>query len=234
MLLLESVALSAPAISIVIPTLDEAPALERNLPGLVARGSEVIVSDGGSRDRTRDVAESCGARFVDGARGRGPQLNRGARAASGDGLLFLHADTFLPQGAVAAVAHALATGSVGGGFEIRFASSRPVYRVGSRIVNLRTRWLRSPLGDQAQFASRAAFEELGGYPEWPILEDLEFIRKLKRLGRVTILAPAVATSARRFEEEGIARTLLRNWLIFALYYAGVSPRHLARWYRDVR
>ena len=91
-------------------------------------------------------------------------------------------------------------------------------------MNLRTRWLRSPLGDQAQFASRAAFEELGGYPEWPILEDLEFIRRLKRLGRVTILAPAVSTSARRFEDEGIARTLLRNWLIFALYYAGVSPR----------
>ena len=113
-------------------------------------------------------------------------------------------------------------------------SDRPIYRLGSAIVNLRTRWGRSPLGDQAQFASRKIFEELGGYPDWPILEDLEFIRRLKRKGKMAILEPAVATSTRRFEERGITRTIIRNWLIFALYFAGASPQRLARLYRHVR
>lgn len=213
---------------------NEAQALEKNLPGIVAAASEVIVSDGGSEDATRDLAERLGARVVSGPPGRGPQLNRGARASSSEGLLFVHADTVLPDGAVESVEHALASGAVGGGFQVDFASPRPVYRLGSRIVNLRTCWLRSPLGDQAQFASRTAFEELGGYPDWPILEDLEFIRRLKRLGKLAILEPPVATSARRFDERGITRTIVFNWLIFALYFAGVSPERLARLYRDVR
>ena len=152
-------------IAVVIPTLNEARALERNLPAIVAAAEEVIVSDGGSRDLTREIAENSGARVVRGPSGRGPQLNRGARAARSDGLLFLHADTVLPEGAVRSVASVLANGSAGGGFQIRFDSSRPIYRLGSRIVNLRTRWFRSPLGDQAQFVSRTAFEKLGGYPD---------------------------------------------------------------------
>ncbi|MCP4203962.1 MAG: glycosyltransferase family 2 protein, partial [bacterium] len=166
--------------------------------------------------------------------GRGPQLNRGAGASSADGFLFLHADTVLPSGAVQSVETALASGAVGGGFQVRFSSPRPIYKLGSRIVNLRTRWFRSPLGDQAQFATRAAFHEVGGYPDWPILEDLEFIRCLKRKGKIAILRPPVTTSARRFEERGITRTIIFNWLIFALYFAGVSPERLARLYRDVR
>ncbi len=205
-----------------------------NLPEIVAASEEVLVSDGGSEDLTRQIAANCGARVVSGPPGRGPQLNRGARAARGDGLLFLHADTVLPEGAVRSVANALANGSVGGGFQIRFASSRPIYRLGSSIVNLRTHWFQSPLGDQAQFVSRTAFEELGGFPDWPILEDLEFMRRLKRLGKVTILEPPVVTSTRRFEDRGITRTIAFNWLIFALYFAGVSPERLARFYHDVR
>ena len=217
-----------------IPALDEASALTRNLPAIIAEADEVVVSDGGSEDLTREVAANCGARVVSGSPGRGPQLNRGARASSGDGLLFLHADTVLPEGAVRSVASALANGSVGGGFQIRFASTRPIYRLGSSIVNVRTRWSRSPLGDQAQFVSRTAFEKLGGFPDWAILEDLEFMRRLKRQGRITILSPPVATSVRRFEDRGITRTIALNWLIFALYFAGVSPERLARLYRDVR
>ncbi|MCH7664534.1 MAG: TIGR04283 family arsenosugar biosynthesis glycosyltransferase [Acidobacteria bacterium] len=222
------------SIAVVIPTLNEASALASNLPEIVAASEEVLVSDGGSEDLTRQIAANCGARVVSGPPGRGPQLNRGARAARGDGLLFLHADTVLPEGAVRSVANALANGSVGGGFQIRFASSRPIYRLGSSIVNLRTHWFQSPLGDQAQFVSRTAFEELGGFPDWPILEDLEFMRRLKRLGKVTILEPPVVTSTRRFEDRGITRTIAFNWLIFALYFAGVSPERLARFYHDVR
>ncbi len=208
--------------------------MARNLPDIVAAADEVLISDGGSTDLTLEVAANCGARVVSGPSGRGPQLNRGARAARGDGLLFLHADTVLPEGAVRSVADALARGSVGGGFQIRFGSARPIYRLGSGIVNLRTRWFRSPLGDQAQFVSRSAFERLDGYPDWPILEDLEFMRRLKRLGKVAILEAPVVTSARRFEDRGITRTIVLNWLIFALYYAGVSPERLARLYRDIR
>lgn len=214
--------------------LNEARALEKNLPGIIAVASEVIVSDGGSEDATRDVAERLGARVISGPPGRGPQLNRGASASNANGLLFLHADTVLPDGAVGAIENALASGAVGGGFKVRFASPRPILRLGSRIVNVRTRWFRSPLGDQAQFANRTAFEDVGGYPDWPILEDLEFIRRLKRIGRVAILEPPVTTSARRFEDRGITRTILLNWLIFALYFAGISPERLARLYRDVR
>ncbi|MCP4200645.1 MAG: glycosyltransferase, partial [bacterium] len=166
-------------IAVIIPVLNEAWALEKNLPGIVSVAEEVIVSDGGSEDASHCVAERLGARVVTGAPGRGPQLNRGAGASSADGFLFLHADTVLPSGAVQSVENALASGAVGGGFQVRFASPRPIYKLGSRIVNLRTRWFRSPLGDQAQFATRAAFHEVGGYPDWPILEDLEFIRCLK-------------------------------------------------------
>ena len=218
----------------IVPTLDEAEALERYLPATLAAAAEVVVSDGGSTDGTRDVALALGARVVCGEPGRGPQLNRGARATNASALVFLHADTVLPAGALAAVGRALAAGAVGGGFLIRFDSNRPVYRLGSRVVNLRTRWSRSPLGDQAQFASRAAFARLGGYPEWPILEDLEFMRRLKRHGHVVILGPPVATSVRRFEKSGIAKTLLVNWTIFALFFAGVSPMRLERLYRTVR
>jgi rSAM/selenodomain-associated transferase 2 len=234
LLLLASTALDPRAISVVIPARNEAQALERNLPAIVSAASEVVVSDGASSDATLKIAADCGARVIEGPPGRGSQLNRGARSAQGEGLLFLHADTQLPGSALESVASALGSGSPGGGFLIRFDSRQPVYRIGSTVVNLRSRWFRTPLGDQAQFASRSAFESVGGYPEWPLLEDLEFIRRLKRLGKLAILEPAVSTSPRRFEQGGIARTLLLNWLIFTLYYAGVSPPRLAKLYRDVR
>ncbi len=218
----------------IVPTLNEAEALEQNLPALLAATPEVVVSDGGSDDGTAEIAEGLGARVVSGAAGRGPQLNLGAGATRAPALVFLHADTVLPTGALDAVSTSLANGSVGGGFRVRFDSDRPIYRLGSAIVNLRTRLSRSPLGDQAQFTDRAAFDALGGYPDWPILEDLEFMRRLKRRGRIAILEPPVATSARRFDDRGITRTILLNWLIFGLYFAGASPERLAGLYRHVR
>lgn len=200
----------------------------------MAVADEVVVSDGGSRDGTREVATSLGARVVVGPAGRGPQLNRGAAATGADLLLFLHADTALPPGGVEAVRGAAALGCRGGGFRVRFEPATPLMRLGAVLVNARTRLTRLPLGDQAQFATRTAFVELGGYRDWPLLEDLDFARRLKRQGHVTILPLAVATSARRFRRQGAARTVATNWLIWGLFLCGVSPWRLARLYGAVR
>lgn len=220
-----------PRLAAVIPTLDEEDQLRRHLPRTIELVDEVVVADGGSADATVGVATALGARVVTGAAGRGRQLNRGAAAATADVLLFLHADTVLTPQAVAALRRALADGFDGGGFLCRFDNPRPIYRLGERIVNLRTRLTRCPLGDQAQFVTREAFASLGGYRDWPLLEDLDLIRRLRKTFRVAVLAPPVVTSARRYEEKGIARTIAINWAIFALFALGVPAERLQRLYR---
>jgi rSAM/selenodomain-associated transferase 2 len=214
----------------VIPTLDEEARIGATVRRALVESERVIVSDGGSRDATVAVAREAGAVVVSGAPGRGPQLNRGAAEAGADLLLFLHADTDLPEDAARRIREATAGGAVGGGFALRWDAPGLLYRLGERWINLRTRWTRAPLGDQAQFCTRAAFEAAGGFPAWPILEDLRFIRRLGRQGRLAILTPPVVTSARRFERLGIARTVAINWTIYLLYFLGVSPHRLARLY----
>jgi rSAM/selenodomain-associated transferase 2 len=221
-------------LSIVVPTLNEEVWVGHLLAGARAQADELIVTDGGSTDRTVEVARRLGARVVAGPPGRGGQLNRGAAAAGGDVLLFLHADTRLPAGAALAVLAAVAGGAVGGGFRVRFDDRRPLMRFGGFLATLRTRLTRLPLGDQAQFVTRETFERLGGYRDWPILEDLDFARRLKRAGRVAILAQPVTTAARRFNARGALATVARNWLIWLLFSLGAEPRRLARLYRDVR
>jgi rSAM/selenodomain-associated transferase 2 len=223
-------------VSIVVPTLDEEEALRRHLPEAREQADEVVVSDGGSRDATVQVARELGARIVEGPEGRGGQLHRGALAARGDVLLFLHADTSLPSGAVASVRRAVSEGAVGGAFLMRFReeTEKPVLRLGGRLVRLRTRWLRIPLGDQAQFATRAAYEAVGGFPDWPILEDLYFIRRLRRHGRLAMVPLVVTTSGRRFVRRGVVPTLATNYLVWTLYALGVSPQRLSRLYRHFR
>jgi len=226
--------LQPPSVAILIPTLDEEANLELLLPTVLAVADQVVVSDGGSQDDTVAVAESFGVPVVRGEPGRGGQLNRAAAASDADVLLFLHADTELPEGAVERVRRAIADGAVGGGFLAHFASEKPIMGLGSRLVDLRTRWLRTPLGDQAQFARREAFLALGGYRDWPILEDLDFMRRLKRIGRIEIIAAPVRTSARRYEQGGVVRTVAINWMLWALYFLGVSPRRLGHLYRNIR
>ena len=218
-------------VAAIIPTLNEESSLRRNLPGVLSAADEVVVSDGGSRDSTLCLAAELGARVVSGPPGRGPQLNRGAAATRSDALLFLHADTRLPTGALPAIREALDGGMIGGGFQVRFDTDHKVMALGSGLVRLRTRMTRSPLGDQAQFVRRTTFDELGGFRDWPILEDLDLVRRMKRCGEIAILPLEVVTSARRYLESGIARTVAVNWLIWALYFAGVPPRELARLYR---
>ena len=215
----------------VIPTLDEAGTLPELLPPLVAAAQEVIVSDGGSQDGTPELARSLGARVVAGGRGRGAQLNRGAAAATAPILLFLHADTKISREALEAAERAVAEGAEGGGFRVRFSSPSRLMAFGAGWINLRTRLCGWPLGDQAQFLARRVFEEMGGFPEWPILEDLELARRLCRRGRLRLVPLAVTTSARRFESQGRLRTVATNWTIWTLFFLGVSPARLARLYR---
>lgn len=224
-------------LAIVVPALDEEEALRRHLPAALAVADEVVVSDGGSRDGTLEVARGLGARVVCGPAGRGGQLNRGAAAAmaaAADILLFLHADTRLPPGGAAAVRAAAQKGAPGGAFLLSFGGERLAQRLGARMVNWRTRRLRVPLGDQAQWMTRQVFERLGGFEDWPLLEDLDMMRRLRRLPGFTIIEQEVTTDARRFHELGTVRTVATNWLIWLLFLCGVPPHRLARLYRHIR
>ena len=223
-----------PRITIVVPTLDEEAAVSRWLPEALRHCDELVVSDGGSVDRTVEIARQLGARVAVGPAGRGGQLNRGAAIAGGHVLVFLHADTRLPDGAADAIRRAIGAGAAGGAFRVRFDDPGRVFRFGAALANLRARVTRVPLGDHAQFATRDAFERIEGFAEWPILEDVDLMRRLRRAGRVVVLDLEVTTSARRFRADGPLRTVLRNWLIWLLFAVGVPPRRLARLYRDIR
>lgn len=224
-------------LAIVVPTLNEAETLRRTLPPALAAlepRDELVVSDGGSGDGTVEVARALGARVVTGPPGRGGQLNRGAAATDADVLVFLHADTTLPPDGPRAIRQAVAAGAGGGAFLLRFDVDRPLQRLGARLINARTRLVRIPLGDQAQFATREAFSSLGGFQDWPILEDLDFALRLRRHGRMVVVEDFVTTGARRFVEQGAVRTVATNWLIWLLFLLGVPPRRLARLYRHIR
>jgi rSAM/selenodomain-associated transferase 2 len=221
-------------LAIVVPTLNEEAGLRRNLPAALAAADELVVSDGGSTDGTLAVAEELGARVVSGPAGRGDQLTRGAAATDAPLLLFLHADTRLPPDGIPRIRDAVAGGAAGGGFLVRFDAAGPLLRFGERLINARTRLTRLPLGDQAQFVTRESFQSLGGYRDWPILEDLDFALRLRRLGRTALIASPVTTASRRFAQQGIARTVSTNWLIWILFFCGVSPQRLARLYRHIR
>ncbi len=222
-------------LSIIIPTLEEEAVLADTIDHALDLGDEVCVSDGGSTDRSLEIARNLGVRTVEGAAGRGGQLNRGARATSGEVLLFLHADSRLRRNSRELIQAAIDAGAVGGGFHVRYDhGSRWLTGLGNRLIRWRTSMTGSPLGDQCQFLTREAFETLGGFQDWPILEDLDLIRRLKKLGPTVVLDAPVSTSARRFESQGILRTVAGNWLIWILFLVGVSPQRLARLYRQIR
>jgi rSAM/selenodomain-associated transferase 2 len=216
--------------SVIIPALNE----ESRVAAAVSsvRGlAEVIVVDGGSEDATADVARRAGARVVVSPRGRGVQLDRGAREATGDWLVFLHADTRLEDGWPQALS-SLPSDVVGGAFRLAVDSPRRAYRVIEAGVALRCRLFRLPFGDQAIFARRAIYGIIGGFPPFPLMEDLVFSRRLGRAGRMAFPAVRAFTSARRWEEGGVVSTTVRNLGLQALYAAGFPPERLARLYRD--
>jgi rSAM/selenodomain-associated transferase 2 len=221
-------------LSVVIPVLDEEQHLEAVLPDLktTCPGTEVVVVDGGSEDGTRDVvARFPGITLVSSARGRARQMNAGAAAAGGAVLLFLHADTRLPPGAAAAVLAALDDpATVGGRFDVAFDNPHPAFRMIAALMNVRSRLSRICTGDQAIFVRRRTFEALGGYRDIPLMEDVDFTRRLKRAGRLACLRQRVTTSARKWEREGIIRTIVLMWTLRGLWFCGVAPERLHRWY----
>jgi rSAM/selenodomain-associated transferase 2 len=224
----------APALSIVMPVLDEAAGLAGTLATLAplrARGVELIVVDGGSRDGTPQLALPWADAVVASPRGRARQMNAGAAQARGAVLLFLHADTQLPDGADAAVAAATAHGAAWGRFDVRIAGRPWMLRVVARAMNLRSRLTGIATGDQAIFVRRDLFERIGGYADQPLMEDVELCRRLRRAGRPACLRQRVTTSGRRWETRGVWRTIVLMWSLRWRYWRGESPEALARAYR---
>lgn len=217
-------------LSVIIPTLDEEQTLGRALT-TIPRSAEVVVSDGLSRDRTSLIALEQGARLVTGSPGRSMQMNRGARVATGDVFLFLHSDCELPPEADDAIRRGLAgPRTVGGSFRLRIASPRRSLGWLAAGSNFRARYLGLPYGDQAIFVRRSVFEQVGGYPEVPLMEDVELVRRAKRQGRMVALSEAVTTGARHWERLGPLGTTLVNWAAITLFFAGVAPERLAPLY----
>jgi len=220
-------------ISVIIPTLNEARAIEATISKLKKhRQTEIIVVDGGSQDRTVKIARSMGVRVLETAACKATQMNTGAAVAAGDVLLFLHADTRLPENFETCVAAALAQDNVcAGAFSLGIDSGAGGLRLIERVANWRSRFFQLPYGDQALFVSRSLFHEIGGYPDYPIMEDFELVRRLKRKGKIVVLPESVRTSARRWENFGIVKTWLLNQIIVIAYYLGISPQRLSEWYR---
>ena len=221
------------SLAIVIPVLDEAPRigdLLREMQPLRQAGVELVVADGGSRDGTPQIATVFADAVIDAPRGRGPQMNAGARASHSDVLLFLHADTVLPPNALDAVMTAIDAGAHWGRFDVRIDGRHPLLRVVERMMNWRSRLSGIATGDQAIFVRRELFERVGGFPDLPLMEDIRLSALLKRVAAPACLAEKVATSARRWEQHGVLRTILLMWWLRAAFFCGTDPARLARQY----
>lgn len=218
------------SVSVIIPTLNE----EGHLPFLLEHlkrcdPHEIIIADGGSRDRTVEIAEQAGARVVHAAKGRASQMNLAAATASGEFLLFLHADTMPPPDYLSVIRTTLHTPvTSAGAFRFALAGELHAAPLIETMVNLRCRLFQTPYGDQALFLRRTIFWHVGRFPEWPVMEDLHLVRALKRTGRVRIAPASARTSTRRWEKGGTIRTFLRHQLMLAAYRLGVPARHIAK------
>jgi len=225
-------------LSIIVPTLEEAPGivpcLERLAP-LRARGAEVIVADGGSSDGTAALATPLADRVLAAPRGRAAQMNAGAAAAAGDTLLFLHADTRLPEGADRLVLDGLRDSRrEWGRFDVAIEGRSPLLRVVAALMNARSRLTAIATGDQAIFVRRAAFEAAGGYPAIPLMEDIALAKSLRRLGQPLCLRHRAVTSGRRWERHGTLATIVLMWRLRLAYFLGADPARLAKRYEDGR
>ena len=221
-------------LSIIIPTLNEAEAIVPTLASLQSfrgREIEIIVVDGGSTDDTLHLTRPLADRIAAARRGRASQMNAGAAIARGKVLLFLHADTQLPLGAVELIRAALSDACRSWGrFDVRIDSGNPVLWVVARMMNLRSRWTGIATGDQAIFVRRDDFERIGGFPDIPLMEDIALSRALGRLSPPACISIPVITSARRWQRHGVLRTILLMWRLRFAYSRGADPADLAMSY----
>jgi rSAM/selenodomain-associated transferase 2 len=228
--------MAAIKISVIVPVLNEEKTIATTLEALTALAPyEIIVVDGGSTDRTAEISRQFDAKTMASSRGRAQQMNYGACHASGDVLLFLHADTRLPDSAFRDIAMALSRPDCAGGrFDVELEGEHWMLKVIGAMINSRSRLSKIGTGDQAIFVRRSVFEEIGGYPEIPLMEDIAFCRTLKRMGEIACLKSRVITSGRRWEIDGVWRTILKMWTLKLLYLAGVPPNRLKQYYADAR
>lgn len=224
------------SVALIVPLLNEASTLPACLERLrVCGADELLLVDGGSSDGSRELLEQSGLDWLDSPAGRASQMNAGAAAASSDILLFLHADTVFDSRHLADVRQAMRDPAVvGGRFDVRLSGKHPAFRAIAYFINLRSRLTRISTGDQAMFVCRDVFAALGGFADIPLMEDVELSRRLKRQGEVACLRRRVTTSSRRWEKQGIVRTVLLMWKMRLLFRLGVSPTRLAAMYRDAR
>lgn len=222
-------------LSIIIPALNEAQALPRlfeHLLPLARHGCEIIVVDGGSEDATPALVRCAGFTLVQARRGRASQMNAGAVHASGNALLFLHADTLLPDGACGLVTRALThRNRCWGRFDVCIDGRSYLLRIVACLINLRSRLTGIATGDQALFMTRAAFDQVGGFPDQPLMEDVELCARLRRLSRPVCIARRAVTSGRRWERRGVWSTIVLMWRLRWDYWRGVPAQQLARRYK---
>lgn len=221
-------------ISIIIPVLNEAANIQKTLHKLPGDPDvEIIVIDGGSQDQTVALVQTLGVKVMIATQpGRAYQMNLGASIATGDILLFLHADTQLPPNYQELIKQTVSTPkTIAGAFQLTIDSEQLSLKFIAKMVNMRSRFLSLPYGDQAIFLYASVFREVGGFAELPIMEDFELIQRLKRQGKIALAPASVITSDRRWRKLGVFRTTWINQLIILGYYLGVSPNKLARFYR---
>lgn len=222
-------------VSIIVPVLNEAaalPALLAHLLPLLPQVCEVLIVDGGSEDGSVNLAQCAGLKVLHAPRGRARQMNSGAAQASGEVLLFLHADTRLPEGAIALLTQALANDQhCWGRFDVRITGRHFMLRVVSRMMNVRSRLSGIATGDQAIFVKRAAFEAVGSFPDQALMEDVELSKRLRAISHPACIDHCVSTSGRRWETQGVWTTILLMWRLRWAYWRGVPVAQLAKAYR---
>jgi len=223
-------------VAVIVPVFNEV----RMLPTLIEqlqrlKADALIIVDGGSNDGSREILQKSGLHWIQSKPGRAAQMNAGANASNSDILLFIHADTGIDLSHISMLREAMKDGAAAGGrFDIRLSGDRVSFRVIEWFINLRSRLSKICTGDQCQFVRRSRFKQMGGFSDQPLMEDIEFSKRLKRIGRVISLRQTVTTSSRRWEQHGIIRTVWLMWKLRLLYWLGVSPQQLVHIYRDVR
>ncbi|MGR9106871.1 MAG: TIGR04283 family arsenosugar biosynthesis glycosyltransferase [Gammaproteobacteria bacterium] len=231
---MESKAGQGLTLSVIIPVLNESTLIASTLANLEIQADEsveIIVVDGGSTDRSVELARQTSARVLVKVGGRAIQMNHGAKHARGCCLLFLHADTRLPLDGLKILQQCVARQCVWGRFDVRLSGRNPLFRLIESGINLRSRLTGMASGDQGIFVMRRVFEQIGGFPNIPLMEDIALSKRLKKISEPLCLRQKATTSSRRWERHGIVRTILLMWTLRVLFFSGVKPERLARWYQ---